>query len=204
MSQHATTSQTVGPYFRLGCDPLNCSELAAPGVAGDRITIQGSVLDGDGVGVPDAMLEIWQANAHGRYAHPEDFQNKDLQNKDLQENDSQQAPFDPNFSGFGRIPTDEQGRFRFSTIKPGPAPGPDGKLQSPHIVVSIFMRGLLLRLVTRIYFVGDPRNAEDYVLGLVSPERRSTLMAVPAQGNKDVLEWNVILQGKCETVFLDV
>lgn len=194
MSQRATTSQTVGPYFRLGCDPLNCSELAAPGVAGERITIQGRVLDGDGLGVPDAMLEIWQANAHGKYSHPED----------LQENDAQPALLDPNFNGFGRIPTDEQGRFKFSTIRPGSVPAPDGKLQSPHLVVSIFMRGLLVRLVTRIYFAGDPRNAGDYVLGLVSPERRATLMAVPAQSNQDMLEWNVVLQGKCETVFFDI
>jgi protocatechuate 3,4-dioxygenase alpha subunit len=193
MSLPATTSQTVGPYFRLGCDPLNCSEMAAPGVAGERITIQGRVLDGNGDGVPDAMLEIWQADANGRYAHPED----------LQEDDKERLP-GANFSGFGRIPTDEQGMFKFSTIKPGPVPWPDGKPQAPHLVVSIFMRGLLIRLVTRIYFANNPHNDADYVLRLVSPERRATLMASPAAGDKDVLEWNVFLQGKSETVFFDI
>lgn len=195
----ATTWQTVGPYFRLGCDALNCSEMAAPGVAGEHITIQGRVLDGNGDGVPDAMLEIWQANANGRYAHPEDLQEEDLQEED----DKERLP-EANFSGFGRIPTDEQGRFRFSTIKPGPVPGLDGKPQAPHLVVSIFMRGLLIRLVTRIYFANDPQNDADYVLSLVSPERRATVMATPVAGDKAVLEWNAILQGNGETVFFDI
>jgi protocatechuate 3,4-dioxygenase alpha subunit len=194
MSLPATTWQTVGPYFRLGCDALNCSEMAAPGVAGERITIQGRVLDGNGDGVPDAMLEIWQADANGKYAHTEDLQTRDDQQKMVNEN----------FSGFGRIPTDEQGRFKFSTIKPGPVLGPDGKPQAPHLVVSIFMRGLLIRLVTRIYFANDARNDEDLILGMVSPERRATLLASPVAGDKAVLEWNAVLQGNGETVFFDV
>ncbi|MBZ5533764.1 MAG: protocatechuate 3,4-dioxygenase subunit alpha [Acidobacteriia bacterium] len=199
MSLPATTWQTVGPYFRLGCDALNCSEMAVPGVAGERITIQGRVLDGNGDGVPDAMLEIWQADANGKYAHPEDPQQKDLQTED-----ERGKVVGVNFSGFGRIPTDEQGSFKFSTIKPGPMPGPDGRLQAPHLVVSIFMRGLLIRLVTRIYFANNPQNDEDYVLSLVSPERRATLLASPVAGDKAVLEWNAILQGKGETVFFDI
>jgi protocatechuate 3,4-dioxygenase alpha subunit len=144
------------------------------------------VLDGDGVGVPDAMLELWQANAHGRYAHPEDTQDR---------------PLDAAFRGFGRVPTDSDGRFRFATVKPGPVPDPTGFAQAPHIVVSLFARGLQRRLVTRLYFPGDAHET-DYVLGLVPPERRPTLVArlgaVPG-----VLSWDVVLQGPGETVFLD-
>src|SRR5580704_13050640 len=142
MSLHATPSQTVGPFFMIGCERLRTSELAGPGVPGERIEIRGRVIDGEGIGVPDAMLEIWQANGAGKYAHPEDTQDKAIE---------------PAFQGFGRIPTDANGVFRFATIKPGSVPGPNGKQQAPHIVVSVFMRGLLRRLVTRIYF---PDEAE--------------------------------------------
>ena len=128
MSLQATTSQTVGPFFRIGCSWLNRDELAGPGVTGERVTIEGRVLDGDGKSVPDALLEIWQANSHGKYAHPDDTQSKAIE---------------PGFQGFGRIPTDDDGKFRFTTIKPGPAPGPDGKMQAPHLAVSVFARGLL-------------------------------------------------------------
>ncbi|HXY00685.1 MAG TPA: protocatechuate 3,4-dioxygenase subunit alpha [Candidatus Limnocylindrales bacterium] len=188
MSLQATTSQTVGPYFRIGLQWLFVDELAGPGVAGERIEIEGRVLDADGQGVPDAMLEIWQANSHGKYAHPEDNEGK-----------SGEA----GFQGFGRIPTDEDGNFRFSTIKPGRVVGPDGKLQAPHLVVSVFMRGLLRRLVTRIYFPDDPANAEDYALCLVEPSRRSTLIAGKSGRGEGHLEWNVALQGPQETVFFD-
>src|SRR5438445_81867 len=95
--------------------------------SGERITIAGRVVDGDGKSVPDAMLEIWQANGHGKYAHPEDTQNK---------------PLEPGFQGFGRVGVDENGRFQFTTIKPGTVPGPDGKMQAPHIAVCVFARGL--------------------------------------------------------------
>jgi len=188
VSLQATTSQTVGPYFRIGCTWLNRDEIAGKGVAGESVTIKGSVLDGDGNGVPDAMLEIWQANSHGKYAHPEDHQNK---------------PAEQGFIGFGRIPTDDQGRFRFTTIKPGQVPGPGGKLQAPHLVVSIFARGLLRRLVTRIYFPDDPSNVGDYALGLVEPQRRDTLVARRISGREGTLSWDVVLQGENETVFFD-
>jgi protocatechuate 3,4-dioxygenase alpha subunit len=187
MSLQATTSQTVGPYFRIGLYWLNQENLAAPGVSGDRVTIQGRVLDGDGAGVSDAFLEIWQANAHGKYAHPDDIQKKLLE---------------PGFTGYGRIPTNKDGAFRFATIKPGSVPGPDGKDQAPHLLVSVFMRGLLRRLVTRIYFPDEPRNAADYVLNLIEPERRSTLIA--RRGTQPgLLDWNAILHGGNETVFFD-
>jgi protocatechuate 3,4-dioxygenase alpha subunit len=188
MSFHTTPSQTVGPYFVIGCDRLKTSELAGPGVSGERVEIHGRVIDGDGVGVPDAMLEVWQANSAGKYAHPEDTQDKAIE---------------PGFRGFGRIPTDEKGGFRFSTIKPGPVPGPGGRPQAPHIVVSVFMRGLLRRLVTRIYFPDAAANEEDPVLRYVEPARRRTLIAKKA-GMTGGLEWNVVLQGEQETVFFDI
>ena len=188
MSLQATTSQTVGPYFKIGLEWLNRDNLAGEGVSGERVTIQGRVLDGDGVPVPDAFIEIWQANAHGKYAHPEDEQDK---------------PMEPGFLGYGRIPTGKDGVFRFTTIKPGPVPGPNGKEQAPHLVVSVFMRGLLKRLTTRIYFP-DSRNAADPILNLVEPARRSTLIAKNAAGRPGELEWNVVLQGAEETVFFDL
>lgn len=188
MARPATTSQTVGPYYSIGMSRLNQSEIAGANVAGTRITIDGRVIDGDGKPVPDAVLEIWQANSHGKYAHEEDTQNK---------------PLDAGFKGFGRIPTDENGAFRISTIKPGPVPGPDGKQQAPHIVVSVFMRGLLRRLVTRIYFPGDAEYGTDFALHLVEPSRRGTLVAKNVTGKPGALEWNVILQGPEETVFFD-
>ncbi len=187
MSLRGTTNQTVGPYFRIGMHWLYGEILAGPGVAGERVTIQGRVVDGDGVGVHDAFLEVWQANAYGKYNHPEDTQDK---------------PLEASFSGFGRVPTDADGRFRFTTIKPGPVPGPERKPQAPHIVVSIFMRGLLKHLVTRIYFPEEGANAGDFVLNLVEPERRGTLIA-HRTATPGVLEWNAKLQGKDETVFFD-
>lgn len=188
MSLQATTSQTVGPYFSIGLTRLKREDLTGPGVSGERVTISGRILDADGAGVPDGILEIWQANAHGKYAHPEDKQDK---------------PLEPNFQGYGRTPTDANGAFRFTTIKPGQVPGPDGKPQAPHIVVSVFCRGLMRRLVTRIYFPDDPANAGDFVLNLVEPARRGTLIPKKTAGSGGNLEWNVILQGANETVFLD-
>lgn len=189
MSLQATTSQTVGPYFRIGFRWLYSDNLVGEDVPGERVTIQGRVIDGDGVPVPDAVLEIWQANAEGKYNHPEDTQAKAL---------------DPAFKGFGRVPVNAEGKFRVATIKPGPVPGPDGKEQAPHLLVSVFMRGVLRRMVTRVYFPGEPRNAEDFILNLVEPARRSTLIAKKIAGDDGLLEWNVILQGPEETVFFDL
>ena len=189
MSLQATTSQTVGPYFKLGLQWLNCDNLAPEGVAGEKLMIRGRVVDGDGVPIPDALLEIWQANSYGKYAHPEDTQDK---------------PLDPGFGGYGRIQTDSNGVFRLTTIKPGPVPGPEGKDQAPHLLVSVFMRGLLKRLVTRMYFPGDALNATDPILNLVEPERRATLVARRSAALLDVLEWDIVLQGLDETVFLDI
>jgi protocatechuate 3,4-dioxygenase alpha subunit len=184
----ATTSQTVGPYFNLGLSPRYRENLADPGMAGERITIQGRILDAAGQPVPDAILELWQANREGKYPGP-----------DQSEIDGRAGIF----PDFGRVPTDENGFFRFSTIKPGNVLAPDGSMQAPHILVSIFMRGLLLRLVTRIYFAGDPLNEADFVLKRVDTKRRITLMAAPVYGAPGTMEWNIILQGENETIFFD-
>ena len=181
-------SQTVGPFFQIGFADLYQNDLTVPGLRGRAITIGGRVLDADGLPVSDAVIEIWQANSFGKYAHPEDVQDK---------------PLDPGFTGFGRWATDANGTFSFRTIKPGPVPFSAETSQAPHINVSIFMRGLLDRLVTRIYFFGDQRNDADAILNLVDPERRSTLLAQPDSSNPDSYIWNVTLQGSDETVFFD-
>ena len=188
MSLYATGHQTVGPFLHIGLAWLNTDRIAPPGVQGERVTIRGRMLDGDGTGVNDGMIEIWQANAQGKYAHPEDSQKKSLE---------------PSFRGFGRIPTNARGAFRFSTIKPGRVPGPGGSSQAPHLVVAVFMRGSLKHLATRIYFPDEAANAADPILTLVPPARRGTLVAKRVTGRKGALEWNVVLQGKNETVFFD-
>ncbi len=186
MSLHASTSQTIGPFLRIGLEWMVIEDLAPQGVAGERIRIEGRVLDADGKPVNDAAVEVWQANSHGKYASPQDTQDK---------------PLEPKFRGYGRSLTDNDGNFRFRTIKPGRVPGPEGEPQAPHLVVTIFMRGLLKQLLTRVYFPDEPANADDPVLNLVPAERRGTLVA--RKKGDGVLEWNVVLQGKNETVFFD-
>jgi protocatechuate 3,4-dioxygenase alpha subunit len=186
VSLRASTSQTIGPYLRIGLEWMQIEDVAPPGIAGERVRIEGRVLDADGKPVNDAAVELWQANGHGRYASPEDAQDK---------------PLESAFRGYGRSLTDDAGAFRFRTIKPGRVPGAEGRLQAPHLVITIFMRGLLKQLVTRMYFPDEPSNADDPVLKLVPPERRPTLIARNAGEGR--LEWNVILQGRNETVFFD-
>ena len=186
MSLRASTSQTIGPYLRIGLEWMQIEDVAAKGVAGERVAIRGRVLDADGKPVNDAAVETWQANSHGRYAHPDDKQDK---------------PLEKNFRGYGRSLTDDSGAFRFRTIKPGRVPGPQGTAQAPHLVVTVFMRGLLKQLATRIYFPDEQSNAEDPLLKLVPAARRATLIA--KRKGKGALEWNIILQGKNETVFFD-
>ncbi len=178
MSLQATTWQTVGPYFRIGLEHLNVTRIAGPETSGHHVRVEGRVLDGKSKPVPDAVVEIWQANAEGEY--------------------SQAA----GFSGFGRIPTDENGRFSFMTIKPGPVPGPGETMQSPHLAVRVMMRGLLKGLVTRMYFPGQGLAA-DPVLQLVPEHRRSTLIARPLTDDGVTLTWDIELQGERETVFFD-
>jgi protocatechuate 3,4-dioxygenase alpha subunit len=186
VSLFASGQQTVGPYLHIGLEWLTRRDIAGRGVKGERVKIAGRLVDGDGVGVGDGLVEIWQANAAGKYAHPDDTQNK---------------PLERGWRGFGRIPTDAKGGFEFSTVKPGRVAGPGGKLQAPHLVVAVFMRGLLKHLATRIYFPDEPANSEDPILKLVPPARRATLVA--RRAGKNALEWNIILQGKNETVFFD-
>jgi protocatechuate 3,4-dioxygenase, alpha subunit len=184
----ATPSQTVGPFYKIGMEWLGTTDLAARASKGERITVSGQLLDADRQPIPDAVLELWQANADGRYAHAEDTQAK---------------PLDPGFHGYGRVGTDPQGRFRFTTIKPGPVPGLGNALQAPHIVVALFMRGVLRHLYTRIYFSDEAANGNDAVLALVEdPERRATLIA-KRLGSHSEYRWDIIVQGLGETVFFD-
>jgi protocatechuate 3,4-dioxygenase alpha subunit len=186
MSLLLTPSQTTGPFVAISFEGTQVENVAPADVSGERWVIQGRVLDGDGKPVEDAVVETWQANSHGKYAHPEDTREKLLETS---------------FKGFGRVLTNGQGVFRLSTIKPGRVAGPNGTLQAPHLVVVIFMRGLLKQLVTRIYFPDDAANAEDSILKLVPAERRSSLIA--RKVGDALLEWNVVLQGAKETVFFD-
>ena len=164
MADDLTPSQTVGPFY--WGTLVNCyrADLAPAGVAGERIEVALTLHDADGVLIPDGLLEIWQANSHGRYNHPEDRRN---------------LPLDAGFEGFGRASTDVKGVARFATVRPGRVPWPQqgGGLQAPHINISIFARGVLNRLATRLYFDGDPALSEDPVLKLVEPARRGTLLA---------------------------
>jgi protocatechuate 3,4-dioxygenase alpha subunit len=188
MSQLTTSSQTVGPFLKIAFASAVVVDLAPAGVTGERITLSGRVTDGDGMPVTDGVVEIWQANAHGKYAHPEDAQDKLIET---------------GFRGFGRCLTDSDGRYHFATIKPGRVPGRSGTPQAPHVMVTVFTRGLPKHLLTRVYFPDDPANEEDAVLQLVPAERRTTLIARRAAGGKGALEWDIILQGRDETVFFD-
>ena len=188
MSLETTSSQTIGPYLHIGLSWLVSDNIALPDVAGDKVSIEGRIVDGDGMAVNDAVVEIWQANAQGRYAHPEDTQDK---------------PLEPAFKGFGRVTTDNDGVFRFVTIKPGRVPAQGEALQAPHLNVTIFTRGLLKQLITRMYFPDDSANDEDPVLQHVPADRRATLIATPIDGKGNALRWDVVLQGRNETVFFD-
>jgi protocatechuate 3,4-dioxygenase alpha subunit len=141
------------------------------------VTVEGRVLDGDGQPVTDAVIEIWQADPHGRYA-------------------------DPAFHGFGRVATNATGNYRFATVKPGRIAGPGAVLQAPHLLVAVFARGLLKHVLTRMYFPDEPANTADPVLALVTADRRPTLIA-RARG-EGMLAWDIVLQGQNETVFFDV
>jgi len=189
-----TPSQTVGPYLHIGLTQgaygareIFSAKLVDAGLAGPHIRLEGRVYDGEGNVVPDAVLEIWQADDQGRYAHPAD-------GRPLASN---------SFRGFGRCATDKDGGFAFETIKPGSVAGPGGAPQAPHINVGLFSRGLLKRLFTRVYFEGDPANAADPILALVPADRRRTLLAKADPGTPGLFRFDVVLQGANETVFFD-
>ena len=145
MSLLTTPSQTIGPYLNIGFTALASMPSRRPGAVGEHLTIEGRVVDGDGKPVNDAVLEIWQADAARQVCARRRHERIRSRRGD--------------FAGFGRVMTDAEGAFRFTTVKPGPVPGPDGGMQAPHLVVTIFMRGLLKHLLTRIYFPDDPANA---------------------------------------------
>ena len=192
MTLRQTPSQTVGPYFAYGLSPeqygydfgsIAGGDMAPPEVEGKRIRVEGRVFDGAGAVVPDALIEIWQADSMGRYAHPADTRGSNA-----------------TFKGFGRFGTgtDKQSRFIFDTIKPGPV---DAE-QAPHLNVIVTMRGMLLHVFTRIYFADEAANATDKVLNVVPVERRHTLIAQPVGGN--LYRFDIHMQGMDETVFFDV
>ena len=185
----ATPGQTVGPFFALGLDRPEWADLTRNNPEGERIVIEGKVLDGDGVPVPDAVIEVWQANAVGRYNSPDD--------------DQADKKLDPNFIGFGRAATNPTGQYKITTIKPGPVPGRGNALQAPHINVAFFARGLLKQLFTRIYFAGEAANASDPLLASIEDvNSRNTLIA--RRGNGGVYHFDFVLQGERETAFLDL
>ena len=202
-----TPSLTVGPWFSYGLTPedygrtgIATGMVAGPGVEGQRIRIAGRVFDGVGQPVPDALLEVWQANANGRYAHAADSRAT--------------APLQAGFSGFGRVSTDAEGHYAFDTIKPGRVPAGRGNvranaLQAPHLNLIVFARGLLAHLYTRVYFADEAAaNAEDPILALIAPARRGTIIArqTGAAGIGPATApyaLDIHLQGDNETVFFE-
>jgi protocatechuate 3,4-dioxygenase alpha subunit len=201
-----TPSQTVGPYFAYGLAPQSRCEwspdrntydwketiganLVTPDATGERIRIEGRVTDGDGLPINDAMIEIWQADAQGRYASPRD---------------SRARP-NTQFTGFGRSATDADGAYSFDTVKPGAVPGPNGKTQSPHIVVCVYSRGMLRQIYTRLYFSDEAANDSDPILALVPAGRRGTLVAHKEnRSGQAVYRFDIRVQGANETVFFEI
>ncbi len=165
-----TPSQTIGPFFHLGMAHAEWADLTAghppSALGGEKIAIEGRVIDGDGAPVPDAIIELWQAN--------------------------------------GRVATDAEGRFRVVTIKPGPVPGRGNALQSPHINIALFARGLLKHLFTRIYFADEPANASDPLLTAIDDEAARRTLLARRVGSPALYHFDIILQGENETAFLDI
>lgn len=184
----ATPSQTVGPFFHFGLTTrAELGQMAGPDTPGERIHLRVRVVDGAGDAVPDAIVELWQADAMGRYPTPADV-----------------APGVPahTYPAWGRLPTGADGWCEFETILPGSVAGTDGRPQAPHINACLFMRGLLRHVYTRIYFPGDDRLGVDPVLQAVPAERRGTLLAERSAGG--IWEFEIHMQGPHETVFLDI
>lgn len=187
MTLPSTPSQTVGPFFSIGLIWADGPFVVSQGTIG-AFWIRGRVLDGAGDPVPDALVETWQADPDGCFAHPDDVRGEVAS---------------PDFRGFARCATDRQGSFAIFTIKPGRVPDGQGRMQAPHLAVTVLARGLLDRVVTRLYFADEPvANAEDALLAsLPDPERRATLLAI---ADRDGYRFDIHLQGECETVFFAV
>ncbi len=188
-ARRQTPSQTVGPFFGLSLSRVAQNVLVDATAAGQHIRIEGSVFDGAGAPIDDAMIEIWQADASGRYHHPLD---------------AHEAAHGSRFRGFGRAETTSQGTYFFDTIKPGPVRGAGGGWQAPHLNVVVFARGMLLHAFTRMYFSDDDSTATDALLTRIDPARRRTLIGERVdQDGRVVYRWDIHLQGELETVFLD-
>ena len=184
-SEGETPWQTVGPFFHDALPYPDGSAVVGPGRPG-ALTLHGHVYDGEGTPVPDALLEVWQADEQGSFnERPGIFA----------------APADDGFRGFGRSATDADGHYAFTTVRPAGVPTEDGAQQAPHLAVSVFARGMLRRVVTRIYFEDSPENADDPFLSSVDEGRAGTLVATREE---DGYRFDVRLQGADETVFLDV
>jgi len=198
-----TASQTGGPYVHIGLAPHQAgfeifanqfgNVLTKPATKGERIRLEGRVIDGSGTPVRDALLEIWQANAAGKYNHPGDSQARDI---------------DPTFRGWGRTGCDfDTGEYVFETVKPGAVAGREGRTQAPHIAMVIFARGINMGLHTRVYFEDEAAaNEADPVLrGIEWEVRRKTLVAKRELRNGEVVyRFDVVLRGEGETVFFDI
>jgi protocatechuate 3,4-dioxygenase alpha subunit len=181
-------SQTSGPFLSIGLLRDHIRSSLVPESDPRAIRIRGRLLDGNGDPVPDGMIEIWQANAAGRYAHPEDTRTD--------------IPLEEGFLGFGRSGTVDDGWFEFVTVKPGRVPAPDGGQQAPHLVVVVFARGLLKQLVTRLYFPDEPEaNASDPILSELDEAERASLIARLDDGG---VRFDIRLQGDGETTFFAV
>jgi protocatechuate 3,4-dioxygenase alpha subunit len=183
----ASPSQTVGPFFHFALATNEAlGRIAAGDEPGQRIRLRVRVMDGDGLPVPDALVEMYQADAAGAYPKPS------------------QAPGRGTFTGFGRLPTGADGACVFETIRPGPVGAGAAGAQAPHINVCVLARGLLRQVYTRIYFTGDAGHDRDPILDLVPVDRRETLLATTASGSGDLWDFVVRLQGDRETVFFDL
>ena len=183
MSMAPTASQTLGPFFNYAL-PFNADLTGGGKAEGRRIVLRGRVLDVNAAPVRDALVEVWQANAAGRYAHPLDR--------------DEARPLDPDFTGFGRVLTDAGGGFSFTTVMPGPAPFEGNRWQAPHVSLAVFGAGLLRRMRTRAYFPGEELNADDPVLAAVPEGRRALLVAV---AEDDGYRFDIRLRGENETPF---
>jgi protocatechuate 3,4-dioxygenase, alpha subunit len=183
-----TPSQTAGPFLTIGLIDGPITDHLVDDSHPRAIRISGALLDGAGDPVTDGMVEIWQANEAGRYAHPAD--------------DRAEIPLEDGFWGFGRSATQDGGRFEFVTVKPGRVPWVDGRLQAPHLLVGVFARGLLKRVATRMYFPDEEAAiAEDPVLLGLEPTERPTLVA---RAEDNMLRFDIVLQGAGQTTFFAV
>lgn len=180
MSQHLITgSQTIGPFFKYGLAWEGGEHVFPAAASGRRVTLSGKVVDGAGATIEDALIEVWQPAGDGRFG----------------------GPVKGGCAGWGRIPTDPQGRFTIHTMMPGAVAGPRGEAQAPHLFVCIFARGLLKHLFTRVYFDGEAANAGDPILALAGGRASTMIAGRTAEG---AYTWDIVLQGAGETVFFDI